>query len=656
MNQEKKPFLIDAIIGNSRLLASLGRNGRLYRLWWPHIDYPQHVDEIRTGIKIAGKMERTSWFDDAQDGWSFGAAYVPRTNIFTVQASSDRYGLEISSSHFAVPGEDILVRTYAFTNRGMETISFQFLHYTSFMPMENQFYNAAYFDEANDALVHYRHAYCFAVSSEAACTGYQVGGAWLDAQDGHLEGHDMDMTPDGALSWDIRDLAPGETAQIPVLICAGHDRTAALQHLQAAKAVSPEIWRQRTEAYWHEFLAQAVPCPLEGDEVRELYNRSLLAMKLMTDEQSGAIVAAPEFDEAFSRCGGYSFCWGRDAAFITTALDRAGLPDLAERFYDWALTAQEQDGSWQQRHYHDGRLAPSWGLQIDEGASLIWGMWQHYQFTSDLDFLRRIWPAAASGADFLVRFIDPDTGLPMPSMDLWEERLAEHTYSAATVCSALAAAAEIAEVLEEEAHATRWKHTAERVKISIDRYCWNDKDEVFYRGLKLKVTEDQYHEAIAQNLPVSKSRNAKGYIQYKLDFDPIIDISLLGLSVPFSVIPADDPRMVRTAEVIEQRLTVPGVGGIKRYENDIYAGGNPWILTTLWLAQYRILRGQLNEARNLLEWAIRHRTDMGLLPEQVDKETGNTAWVVPLTWSHAMFILTVHMLAQEEELFYKGKL
>lgn len=648
MSQEKKPYLIDAIIGNSRLLASLGRNGRLYRLWWPHIDYPQHVDEIRTGIKLAGKMEQTSWFDDAQDGWSFEAAYVPRTNIFTVQASSDRFGLDIASAHFAVPGENTLVRTYSFTNRGMEPISFQLLHYTSFMPMENQLYNAAYFDETTDALVHYRHAYCFAVSSGMPCTGYQVGGAWQDAQVGQLEGREVDTAPDGALSWEIRDLAAGETVQIPVLICAGQDRTAVLQQLQAAKAASPETWRLQTEAYWHEFLAHAVPCPLEGAEVRELYERSLLAMKLMTDEQSGAIVAAPEFDETFSRCGGYSFCWGRDAAFITTALDQAGLTDLSERFYDWALTAQEPDGSWQQRHYHDGRLAPSWGLQIDEGASLIWGMWQHYQLTSDLNFLHRIWPAAASGADFLARFIDPDTGLPRQSMDLWEERLAEHTYSAATVCAGLAAAAAIAEILGEEAHAKRWKHTAERVKISIERHCWNDKDEVFYRGLKLKVTEEQYHEAIAQNLPVSTSRNAKGYIQYRLDFDPMIDISLLGLSVPFSVIPADDPRMVRMAEVIEQRLTVPGVGGIKRYENDSYAGGNPWILTTLWLAQYRILCGQLDEAMNLLEWAIRHRTDMGLLPEQVDKETGNTAWVVPLTWSHAMFILTVHMLAQKE--------
>jgi glucoamylase len=52
----KKPYLVDAIAGNSAMLVTLGQTGRLYRLWWPHIDYPQHVDEIRTGLKLGNTL------------------------------------------------------------------------------------------------------------------------------------------------------------------------------------------------------------------------------------------------------------------------------------------------------------------------------------------------------------------------------------------------------------------------------------------------------------------------------------------------------------------------------------------------------------------------------------------------------------------------
>jgi len=46
-----------------------------------------------------------------------------------------------------------------------------------------------------------------------------------------------------------------------------------------------------------------------------------------------------------------------------------------------------------------------------------------------------------------------------------------------------------------------------------------------------------------------------------------------------------------------------------------------------------------------MRWAIDRQTPFGLLPEQVDRNTGEPAWVVPLTWPHAMFILAVRMLA-----------
>ncbi|WP_235426990.1 glycoside hydrolase family 15 protein [Cohnella kolymensis] len=477
------------------------------------------------------------------------------------------------------------------------------------------------------------------------------GGAWFGAESGWLNGNEIDMQPDGALKWTLAGVEPGETVEIPVYIAAGRSREAALKALTLAKSRDSEDWFREMEAYWANYLASAAACPSADEAISALYERSLLAMKLMSDEETGTIVAAPEFDEYHTRCGGYAYSWGRDAAFVTTAFNKAGLGSLSEKFYDWAVTAQEPDGSWQQRHYHDGRLAPSWGLQIDEGSSLLWGMWEYYIHSGQQqDFLDRMWPAVEKGASFVASFLDPDTGLPLPSRDLWEEREAEHTYSAAAVFGGLTAASHFASRKGRDDLAESWADAAQRIAEAIQSRCWNEAASSYYRGLKLTVSKETYEAAIARGQSGFVQERGKGYLRYVVDHDPVIDVSLLGVSVPFGAVSVEDARMASTADRIEQLLTSPKVGGIKRYEDDSYIGGNPWILTTLWLGHYRTLQGRYDDARQLLDYAVRNVTPSGLLPEQVDRETGETAWVVPLTWSHAMFVLAVHLLAERGEL------
>ena len=652
--RDKKPYLVDAVIGNSRFLASLLKTGRLVRFWWPNVDMPQHADLIRSGIRMHADAEgagTTSWFDGTDDGWSHQSGYVPRTNIYGVQAASPLCPIRVRTELFAVPGEDALVFDYRFANTGDAPASFSFFFYSSITAAESPFYHTTQFHEQADAIVHFRHRYYFSVSGANVCTNYQACRAWDNACHGRLNGDSIQMAPDGAMEWAFRDVAPGAAVRMTVYLAAGHDLEASLAALAAVKAAGAEALRERTERYWLRFLAGASLCPIDNEEIRELYERSVLTMKLMADEQTGSIIAAPEIDESFSRCGGYAFCWGRDAAFITGALDKAGLSGLSTRFYEWTLTAQDRDGAWQQRHYHDGSLAPSWGLQIDEGASILWGMRQHYLALPEAEreaFLRRVWDAVSRGASFLVRSIDEENGLPMASVDLWEERTGQHTYSSAAVVAGLRAAAAFAAQVGDAAKAADWSAAADRIAGRIVSLCWNEEKGSFYRGVNLRVSPSVYEQAVQAGVAVSRRTDAKGYERYLLAFDPIVDASLLGVSVPFEAVAPEDPKAARTADAIEALLTSPGVGGIKRYEDDAYIGGNPWILTTLWLAQYRARTGRPDDARRLLDWAVRHRTESGLLPEQVDRETGETAWVVPLTWSHAMFILTAHLIAEAQ--------
>jgi GH15 family glucan-1,4-alpha-glucosidase len=116
----------------------------------------------------------------------------------------------------------------------------------------------------------------------------------------------------------------------------------------------------------------------------------------------------------------------------------------------------------------------------------------------------------------------------------------------------------------------------------------------------------------------------------------------------FAKLPLDDPRMKSTLTQVEKRLynTSP-VGGVIRDEHDAYFlsktqyKGNPWIVCTLWLAQYYISLGNREEAQSLLTWSLARAQHSGALSEQFDPETGFALGVTPLVWSHAELINTL---------------
>ena len=594
---------------------------------------------MHAGIWLPGAAEKVLWLHEGNE-WSHRQRYDGDLPILVTEAVHAGSGLKVSCEDFAVPGADVLVRRYRVTNGSDRTVPVRFLCVSALEIAESPKYNTVAFDAEADALLHFRHRYAFALGGDRPCSGYQAGEAVEDAADGFLQGNRIAMDPEGALAWDLGRLEPGESEELTLFLAAGEGREAALAALKKAKRSGFRALREQTADHWREYLASARPV-FTGDEIVDrLYRRSLVVLKLMSDEREGGIIAAPEFDETFSRCGGYAYCWGRDAAYIATAIDRAGYSEMTRRFYRWTLKVQNPDGSWDQRHYLDGFLAPCWGMQIDETGSILWGMWRHFEETGDRSFLEEVWDAVERGAEFLTGFLDPETGLPRPSRDLWEERDGEHTYSAAAVFGGLIGAAEIARAKGRMDRAKAWRKAAEGIREAVARL-WNPEREAFLRGLKRAVSREEYEEAVRAGKRVVTETDSKGYVTYRVWEDPVIDASLLGVSVPFDLFPADDERVAKTAAAVERYLGTSPAGGIKRYEDDPYIGGNPWIITTLWLARYLVKAGRMEEALRWFRWAVDHRTELDLLPEQVDRNTGKPAWVVPLTWSHAMFVLTV---------------
>lgn len=143
----------------------------------------------------------------------------------------------------------------------------------------------------------------------------------------------------------------------------------------------------------------------------------------------------------------------------------------------------------------------------------------------------------------------------------------------------------------------------------------------------------------------------KGYLlntDGKIEPDDTIDISSLYGLFMFASVPLDDTKLQSTFKMVSSiLLNSSPIGGVIRYEHDNYFlqkqqyKGNPWIVCSLWLAQYYIATQRNDEAKQLLDWALARRLPSGMLSEQFDPDNGQPISVTPLVWSHSELINTL---------------
>ena len=104
-----------------------------------------------------------------------------------------------------------------------------------------------------------------------------------------------------------------------------------------------------------------------------------------------------------------------------------------------------------------------------------------------------------------------------------------------------------------------------------------------------------------------------------------------------------EKEVINTIENIDLSLRTY-TGGYKRFEEDTYMNGNPWTIATLWMAWYKLEKGETSKARELLNYIVKTATENGLIAEQIDNQTLKPAWVLGLGWAHAMFIIVLEKL------------
>ena len=106
-------------------------------------------------------------------------------------------------------------------------------------------------------------------------------------------------------------------------------------------------------------------------------------------------------------------------------------------------------------------------IQEDETASVLWALWKYYETSEDLEFIEELYkPLIEKMANFLVSYRDRDTGLPLPSYDLWEEKFGVSTYTCAAVYGGLMAAARFSEILDKRNHMREYQKVAKEKRTN----------------------------------------------------------------------------------------------------------------------------------------------------------------------------------------------
>jgi GH15 family glucan-1,4-alpha-glucosidase len=398
-----------------------------------------------------------------------------------------------------------------------------------------------------------------------------------------------------------------------------------------------EGWFRDTVAYWQRWSAR---CTYTG-RWRETVVRSALALKLLTYQPTGAIVAAPttSLPEGIGgvRNWDYRYTWIRDAAFTVYAFLRVGFTEEAARFMDW-LTARGKegdshgDGPLQLMYAVDGRSdlteqelthldgymgskpvrvgnAAHGQLQLDIYGELMDAAYLHNKYAAPVGYdswkhLRALvdWVAGNWGRE--------DEGV-------WEVRggRRQFVYSKFMCWVAL----------------DRGLRLADKRSFPADRGAW------------LKARDAVYEDVMARGW----SESLRSFVQsYGSD---ALDASALLMPLTFFMAP-NDPRMLATVDAIRSPATRGGLaadGLVYRYDPKAAPDGLPGVegtfnMCSFWLVEALTRAGRtdparLAEARLLFEQMLGYGNHLGLYSEQTGL-SGEALGNFPQAFTHLALI------------------
>jgi GH15 family glucan-1,4-alpha-glucosidase len=395
--------------------------------------------------------------------------------------------------------------------------------------------------------------------------------------------------------------------------------------------------RNHTRHYWHDWVQR---CTYKGD-ARELVVRSLITLKALTFDPTGAVCAAAttSLPEAIggNRNWDYRYSWLRDATFTLNALLVSGYTDEAAAWVGWLRRAVAGDpkeiqimyGVEGERRLAEFELAHLSGyedsapvrignnaatqLQLDvygEVLDCAVTYWRNptphlFNWSSDLlmailGHLEKIWR-------------EPDNGI-------WEVRgpRRHFTHSKVMAWVAFDRALTLAEVgvLPKE-QMDHWRRLRDEIHA-----------EVCEKGFDPELNS---------------------FIQYY--GSKLLDASLLMLA-PVGFLRPDDPRIAGTVEAIQKGLVTDGL--VRRYQTDtdedvdgLKGTEGAFLMTSFWLADNLALLGRHDEAQGMFDRLCTLGNDVGLLSEEYDPKAQRLLGNFPQAFSHVALINTAANLSMD---------
>jgi len=380
-------------------------------------------------------------------------------------------------------------------------------------------------------------------------------------------------------------------------------------------------WLEETRHYWQEWVRSlSVPFEWQQEVIR-----AAITLKLCTFEDSGALLAAlttsiPESADS-GRNWDYRFCWLRDAYFTVQALNRLGTTRTMEGYLHYIDRVVDTAG--------EGVLQPVYRIsgegvlpeQIVESLPGFMGMGpvrvgnqaaeqiQHDVYgavilaLSQLFFDERL---VSPGDEHLFReltslgerafrlFDQPDAGP-------WEFRgsARAHTYSAVMSWSGCDRLARIAQRLQLDTDARKWRERADAMRVEIIQRAWNPQRNAFVAAL---------------------------------DGTADLDASLL-LLADLGFIDGTDPRFIATVDTIGRELCDGDLVFRYRHQDDFGRPETAFTVCAFWHVNALAATGRIEAARAQFTALLARRSPLGLLSEDIDPATGQQWGNFPQTYS-----------------------